>query len=140
MIHIHDAAFKAAEGVADVEGEAETLHDEELGSNDVFCRCVSWDFFGELAQGHVEIVGLGCKEESAGHDCFRRVGHWRVAEVESTDVLNRSGLLERRATLVICSFAVMRFNIGRDTHPHCCRQRWLICVRQLYGLFTIKPH
>jgi hypothetical protein len=34
----------------------------------------------------------------------------------------------------------MRFNIRRGTHPHCRRQGWLICVCQLHGLFTIKPH
>lgn len=117
-MEFHDASFEAAEGVSDVEGEAEALHDEELGGDYVFFCCVAGDSGCELSQGHVVVVCFCGEEERAGHDGFGVVGHWGVGEVEATKVLDcrcLSHCLSVSISLESC-FILQSFQDG--AYPH----------------------
>ena len=89
---LHDAAFEATVGVADVEGEAEALGEEEFGGDDVFGGCFG-EFRGEGAEGDVVIFGFGGEEEGGWHEFFGVVCHGRVVEVEALEVLDGGGLV-----------------------------------------------
>ena len=67
-LEFHDAAFEAAEGVSDVEGEAEALHDQKLRLDYVFQCWAAGDYFCELAEGEVVVVCFCGEEEGAEHD------------------------------------------------------------------------
>ncbi len=89
---LHDAAFEAAVGVADVEGEPEALGEEEFGGDDVFGGCFG-EFGGEGAEGDVVVFGFGGEEEGGGHDFFGVVCHGGVVEVEALEVLDGGRLV-----------------------------------------------
>lgn len=69
-------ALEAAEGVADVEDEAEALGEEEFGGDDGVW--VHGEAFGEGAEGDEAVFCFGGEEKTAGHDVARVVDHGGV--------------------------------------------------------------
>lgn len=84
-------ALEAAERVADVEGEAEGLGEQELRGDDGVLG--HGEFLGEGGEHEGVVFGFGGEIQTARHDVARVVDHRRVREVEAAQVLYRSGLL-----------------------------------------------
>ena len=80
-------AFEAAEGVTDVEVVAETLHDEVFGREDGFGGDIATRVGGEFFDVFALEFGFCGEEEGGAEDVLDVVGHGRIVEVESAQVL-----------------------------------------------------